>query len=241
VSALPAHRDNEHASSGNGVCLATLRVADPLNWGKAAEDLTGSHLEAVKRMVEEYTRLLVKIEGTSLTVAQVAAVAAAGEARVELDDESARGRIKASSDWVMNTMMNGTDSYGVTTGFGATSHRRTKEGGAAGPPPSVPPSARSSAAADMLPWLARWARAAKADTAAEQEKKRRGSAALFCFHGRSKRKRRGDLLLYSAVEQEKKRRWSAGRKVECGPDEARWVGRCGGASAEKHREVNRTR
>jgi hypothetical protein len=29
----------------------------------------------------------------------------------------------------MNSMMNGTDSYGVTTGFDATSHRRTKEGG----------------------------------------------------------------------------------------------------------------
>ena len=60
--------------SGNGVCLAIPR-ADPLNWGKAAEDLTGSHLEAVKRMVEEYRRPMVRIEGASLTVAQVAITA----------------------------------------------------------------------------------------------------------------------------------------------------------------------
>jgi phenylalanine ammonia-lyase len=81
-------------------------------------------------MVAEYRQPLVKIEGASLSIAQVAVVTTgAGEARVELD-ESARSRVKASSDWVMNSMMNGTDSYGVTTGFGTTSHRRTKEGGA---------------------------------------------------------------------------------------------------------------
>ncbi|VAH44561.1 unnamed protein product [Triticum turgidum subsp. durum] len=80
-------------------------------------------------MVEEYRRPVVVMEGASLTIAQVAAVATADGARVELD-ESARGRVKESSDWVMTSMANGTDSYGVTTGFGATSHRRTKEGGA---------------------------------------------------------------------------------------------------------------
>uniref|UniRef100_A0ACD5VV88 Uncharacterized protein n=1 Tax=Avena sativa TaxID=4498 RepID=A0ACD5VV88_AVESA len=80
-------------------------------------------------MVEEYRRPVVTMEGASLTIAMVAAVAAGANTRVELD-ESARGRVKESSDWVMNSMANGTDSYGVTTGFGATSHRRTKEGGA---------------------------------------------------------------------------------------------------------------
>jgi phenylalanine ammonia-lyase len=117
------------AATSDGLCVAQPARADPLNWGKAAEELSGSHLDAVKQMVEEYRRPVVTMEGASLTIAMVAAVAAGADTRVELD-ESARGRVKESSDWVMNSMANGTDSYGVTTGFGATSHRRTKEGGA---------------------------------------------------------------------------------------------------------------
>ena len=100
----------KNCNGSNQVKNQSFCVSDPLNWGVAAEALKGSHLDEVKRMVAEYRK-------------QVVIARRAEEVSVELS-EAARGGVMASSDWVMNSMNNGTDSYGVTTGFGAISFIR---------------------------------------------------------------------------------------------------------------------
>ncbi|KAL5984662.1 hypothetical protein ACLOJK_041283 [Asimina triloba] len=104
---------------------------DPLNWRRAAEQLHGSHFDDVRRMVHRFRHAdTVALQGESLQVADVVAVARrqADGVTVQLDACVARPRVDASAAWVAAQSCKGTDTYGVTTGFGATSHRRTTQG-----------------------------------------------------------------------------------------------------------------
>ncbi|KAF3439649.1 hypothetical protein FNV43_RR17927 [Rhamnella rubrinervis] len=98
------------------------------HWKKASEALQCNHFDEVCHLVTQFTNAqTVDIQGTTLSVAQVAAVAHRSEVKVNLDEAEARERVTRSANWVAENISRGTDTYGVTTGFGATSHRRTNK------------------------------------------------------------------------------------------------------------------
>ncbi|KAH7282720.1 hypothetical protein KP509_35G045000 [Ceratopteris richardii] len=103
-------------------------VAKPPHWLKAAEGMQTSHFDEVRGMIKQFWESeKVVLRGSSLTVGEVTAVTQRSSVLVELDEAEAKPRVDESSNWVLNNILKGTDTYGVTTGFGATSHRRTNQ------------------------------------------------------------------------------------------------------------------
>ncbi|KAK1281426.1 Phenylalanine ammonia-lyase [Acorus gramineus] len=119
---LPTAGKNPISVSGNSY------VSNPPHWQKASEALLCTHFDEVRKMVDQYRNSpSVDLTGTSLTVAQVAAITRRPEVSVALDAAAAKARVARSAQWVADNIARGTDTYGVTTGFGATSHRRTNK------------------------------------------------------------------------------------------------------------------
>ncbi|KAL5977013.1 Phenylalanine ammonia-lyase 3 [Asimina triloba] len=96
------------------------------NGGASAEALTCSHLDQIKQMVDEFREPRIELAGSGLTVGGVAAISRSDSIHVDLAVEK-RPAVDASSRWVTDSTHKGFDNYGVTTGFGATSHRRTNQ------------------------------------------------------------------------------------------------------------------
>ncbi|XP_077247026.1 phenylalanine ammonia-lyase-like [Tasmannia lanceolata] len=107
---------------------ATCQDEDPLNWCKTTKALQCPHFDDVLRMVNRFRDAdTVTLQGEDLQVADVVAVARR-HVSVNLNSGSAKPRVDSSAAWVAAQACKGTDTYGVTTGFGATSHRRTNQG-----------------------------------------------------------------------------------------------------------------
>ena len=102
--------------------------SDPLNWECAAEAMQGCHLDEVRGYVKTYYEAEeVVIKGKDLTVAHVAVIARRPEVAFKLNAGAAKRRVDECSDWIVQSIKDGRDINGVTTGFGAASHRRTNQ------------------------------------------------------------------------------------------------------------------
>nr|XP_024377682.1 phenylalanine ammonia-lyase-like [Physcomitrium patens]PNR62389.1 hypothetical protein PHYPA_000813 [Physcomitrium patens] len=76
--------------------------ADPLNWKRTAKAMEGSHLDEVKSFIRTFSEsTFVSLEGVSLTIAHVAAVARRPELQVRLDAATAKKLVDQSSDWAL--------------------------------------------------------------------------------------------------------------------------------------------
>ncbi|KAI3943988.1 hypothetical protein MKW92_031508 [Papaver armeniacum] len=100
---LPVDGVNPICGTGNSY------VPAPLHWKKAAEALQCSHFDEVRKMLSQFKQAqVVNLQGTSLTVAQVAAIARRPDVKVRLDKVVAHDRVSKSAKWVSDKIAPGT-------------------------------------------------------------------------------------------------------------------------------------
>ncbi|KAL7920263.1 L-Aspartase-like protein [Trichoderma austrokoningii] len=80
---------------------------------------------ALKALLSSHDRVC--IDGESLTVAQVVAVALHGKAPYISTDATVHSKVQQSVDFLEQELAQGETVYGVTTGFGGSADTRTKE------------------------------------------------------------------------------------------------------------------
>uniref|UniRef100_UPI00053CEE9A PHENYLALANINE AMINOMUTASE (L-BETA-PHENYLALANINE FORMING) n=1 Tax=Taxus chinensis TaxID=29808 RepID=UPI00053CEE9A len=89
-----------------------------------------SHVKDILGLINAFNEVKkITVDGTTpITVAHVAALARRHDVKVALEAEQCRARVETCSSWVQRKAEDGADIYGVTTGFGACSSRRTNRG-----------------------------------------------------------------------------------------------------------------
>eukprot|EP01018_Ginkgo_biloba_P036872 Gb_04830 [translate_table: standard] len=86
-----------------------------------------SHVKDIAILIQAFNDTeCITVDGSQLTVAHAAALAFRPQVKVVLEDKC-RGRVEQCSSWVQQKAKDGADIYGVTTGFGACSSKRTNQ------------------------------------------------------------------------------------------------------------------
>lgn len=98
--------------------------------GKSCISAHSSHVKDIILLINTFNEIeCVNVDGSHITVAHVTALGRRSQVKVALDDHEGhcRDRVERCSLWVQQKAKEGADIYGVTTGFGACSSKRTNQ------------------------------------------------------------------------------------------------------------------
>lgn len=88
------------------------------------------HVEDIILLIKTFNEInCINVDGSCITVAHVTALGRRPQVKVTLDNHggNCRERVERCSLWVQEKAKGGADIYGVTTGFGACSSKRTNQ------------------------------------------------------------------------------------------------------------------